>query len=157
MSNSRDLVKHIEAINSQKQEWADQDPANRFVGMLVTVPSHWADYDIYTPEEFDRYLLEQDFVSLHKDVYGFRPGSAYTEMSDDDMQASIQSFYDTIESELEDEREYLAEMEAAENLMECWMVAPIDLEDAELQAAGTPWDDIAEDFDDVTVVKQVLH
>ena len=153
--SSRDLIKHIEAINSQKQEWADQDPSNRFVGMLVTVPSHWAEYDVYTPEEFDRYLLEQDFVSLHKDVYGVRPGPAYTEMSDDDMQASIQSFYDALEAELEDQREYLEELADEEA---DWMakVAAEVTEEAELDAAGTEWDDIDVMFG-VDPAKKTFH
>ncbi len=50
------LVSHIEAKNAKMQKWIDKDPNNRFGGMLVTDPAHWAEYKIYTPAELDRYL-----------------------------------------------------------------------------------------------------
>ena len=155
MSNSRDLVKHINAINAVSEAWVAEDPEHRVAGELVTTPDHWAECDVYTPEEFDRYLLEQDFVSLHKDVYGVRPGPAYTEMSDDDMQASIQSFYDALEAELEDQREYLEELADEEA---DWMakVAAEVTEEAELDAAGTEWDDIDVMFG-VDPAKKTFH
>ena len=59
-----ELVKHIEAKNADMQKWIDEDPSNRFGGMLVTDPAHWAKYDITTPAELDRYLDEQTLYEM---------------------------------------------------------------------------------------------
>ena len=60
-----ELVKHIEAKNAKMQKWIDEDPKNRFGGMLVTDPAHWAEYEIYTPAQLDRYL---DGESLYETI-----------------------------------------------------------------------------------------
>lgn len=59
-----ELVKHIEALNAKTQKWIDEDPSNRFGGMLVTDPAHWADYGVSTPAELDRYLDEQTLYEM---------------------------------------------------------------------------------------------
>ena len=145
MSNSRALVKHLDALNSDSEAWVAEDPENRIAGMLVTVPDHWADYDVYTPEEFDRYLLEQDYIEGHKDVYGVRYRGDLDDVSDADLRDMVTKMYDFAEAEMEDLREYIDELEAE------------DTEADELEDAGTEWDEIAEDFDDVTKVKQIFH
>jgi len=145
MSNSRALVKHLEALNADSEAWVAEDPENRIAGMLVTVPDHWADYDVYTPEEFDRYLLEQDYIEGHKDVYGVRYRGDLDDVSDADLRDMVTKMYDFAEAEMEDLREYIDELEAE------------DTEADELEDAGTEWDEIAEDFDDVTKVKQIFH
>ena len=145
MSDSRALVKHIEAINATSEAWVAEDPEHRIAGLLVTVPDHWADYDVYTPEEFDRYLLEQDYIEGHKDVYGVRYRGDLDDVSDADLRDMVTKMYDFAEAEMEDLREYIDELEAE------------DTEADELEDAGTEWDEIAEDFDDVTKVKQIFH
>ena len=59
-----ELVTHIEALNAKTQLWIDEDPKNRFGGMLVTDPAHWADYGVTTPKELDRYLDEQTLYEM---------------------------------------------------------------------------------------------
>ena len=59
-----ELVKHIEAKNAEMQKWIDEDPKNRFGGMLVTDPAHWAEYKIYTPAQLDRYLDETTLYEM---------------------------------------------------------------------------------------------
>ncbi len=157
MSKSRALVKHIEAINAKSEAWVAEDPENRFAGMLVTLPDHWADYDVYTPEEFDRYQTEQDFYEIYKSVYGFRPSSMLMEeYTDEELKIEVDGLYERAEAELEDVRELteFMDIEEASWEMDCMFE---DKEAAELHDASTKWDDIAEDFDDVTKVKQIFH
>jgi hypothetical protein len=58
------LVSHIEKMNAKTQLWIDEDPKNRFGGMLVTDPAHWAEYKIYTPAQLDRYLDETTLYEM---------------------------------------------------------------------------------------------
>ena len=158
MRDTRALVAHIEAINAKSDAWIAEDPENRVAGQIVTLPDHWADYDVYTPEEFDRYLLEQDYVEGYKELYGIRARVSLAYMTDEMLTQATDSIYEQLEANIEDQREYMAEDDAAaDNLDDWWMAETIASEDDELEAAGTEWDDIAEDFDDVTVVKQVFH
>ena len=46
----------------------DEDPTNRWIGMITTDPEHWKEYGITTPAQYDRYMLEMDvydITSLH--------------------------------------------------------------------------------------------
>ena len=58
------LVSHIEKMNAKTQLWIDEDPKNRFGGMLVSDPAHWAEYKIYTPAQLDRYLDETTLYEM---------------------------------------------------------------------------------------------
>ena len=157
MSDSRALVKHLEAINAKSEAWVAEDPENRFAGSLVTVPDHWADYDVYTPEEFDRYLLEQDYIEGHKDVYGVKYRGDLSDVSDDDLSDMVTKMYEYAEAEMEDQREYMDELEALAELEWSDRITDEMREADELALGTTKWDDIAEDFDDVTKVKQIFH
>lgn len=146
MSNSRALVEHIEAINAKTREWVAEDPENRFAGELVTTPDHWADYEIYTPEEFDRYLLEVDYVDGHKEIYGFRDRQDLSKYSDDELRAMTDRMYEQAEAELEDVR-WLEGME--DDFYNEQFARDDD--------SVTEWDDIQEDFDDILKVKNIFH
>ena len=66
--NELALVKHIEAMNKD----ADKKMAETkglWIGHLVTDPMHWASYDVYTPKQFDRYMLETDHYYIMADRY----------------------------------------------------------------------------------------
>jgi len=58
------LVKHIEKMNAKTQIWIDEDPSNRFGGMLVSDPKHWAEYGVTTPAQLDRYLDETTLYEM---------------------------------------------------------------------------------------------
>jgi len=155
MTASRDLIKHINALNADSEAWVAKDPENRTAGMIVDVPEHWADYDVYTPEEFDRYMLEQDYYEMYKSVYGFRPTVFMDEFSDGELLQMVDDLSEQLEAEFEDQREYLAELEEleAEWKKDCMFE---DLEVAELDSASTKWDDIEEMFN-ADPSKKVFH
>ena len=68
----KELIKHIEAINAKTQKWIDEDPTNRWAGMITTDPEHWKEYGITTPAQYDRYMLEQAVYETHKSAYGVK-------------------------------------------------------------------------------------
>jgi len=49
------LIEYINKINENAQSKMDENP-NLWVGRLTNDPDHWADYGVYTPEDFERYL-----------------------------------------------------------------------------------------------------
>ena len=49
------LIEHINKMNEDGQKRMDANP-NLWVGKLTNDPDHWADYGVYTPEDFERYL-----------------------------------------------------------------------------------------------------
>jgi hypothetical protein len=62
------LINHINKINADAQKCMDANP-NLWVGRLTNDPDHWADYGVYTPEDFERYLdneaeHSQEFANL---------------------------------------------------------------------------------------------
>ena len=49
------LIEHINKFNEDNQSKMDENP-NLWIGRLTNDPDHWADYGVYTPEDFERYL-----------------------------------------------------------------------------------------------------
>lgn len=68
--NPFNLKQHIEKINAETQAWIDEDPKNRWGGMLVTDPEHWAEYGVYTPEDYDKSSLAETIAQASKDATG---------------------------------------------------------------------------------------
>lgn len=66
-----ELVKHIEAINAKTQKWMNENPGS-WGGMIVTDPAHWAEYGVYTVEDYERYELETYIYEGHKDAFGVK-------------------------------------------------------------------------------------
>ena len=50
------LLERIQEVNTANIMWRDEDPANRYVGMINTDLAHWARYGITTAEDFNLYL-----------------------------------------------------------------------------------------------------
>jgi len=53
--SQRTLINHINKVNADAQSRMDAIP-NLWIGKLTNDPDHWADYGVYTPEDFERYL-----------------------------------------------------------------------------------------------------
>jgi hypothetical protein len=75
--NSAALTAHIVAFNLKGQEWAAQaDNENgefRCHAQYNTTPEYWAEYDVYTPADFDRCLALSELSDFHKSCHGYRP------------------------------------------------------------------------------------
>ena len=104
------LIKHIEKINAKTQAWIDEDPGNRWAGMITTDPKHWEDYGISTPAEYDRYMLEQAVYETHKSAYGVK-GRHYDfdNMTDKELKDEYERLCDVANEEYEREQKFYAE------------------------------------------------
>jgi hypothetical protein len=67
------LQDHIRAINAKTQAWIDEDPDNRWAGMLTDDVDHWHEAGVYTPDRFDRMMTIETYIDIYKDYYGIKP------------------------------------------------------------------------------------
>jgi hypothetical protein len=68
-----ELLAHIKAENAKKQAWIDEDPENRWAGMILEDVDYWADMGVRTVEQYEAYMMRATIWDLFKDVNGFRP------------------------------------------------------------------------------------
>ena len=68
-----ELVTHIQNLNAKTQAWVNEDPKNRFAGMLVDEPEHWARYDVHTVAQFEHYMAATELYEATKSKYGYKP------------------------------------------------------------------------------------
>jgi hypothetical protein len=66
------LQTYINEENFKTQQWIDEDPKNR-MGGLIPDADHWAEYGIYTVEQYEQYQMDVVYSDLYKEVYGMRP------------------------------------------------------------------------------------
>jgi len=59
------LIEHIDSINEKAQAEMDANPKT-FIGILTNDPNHWAEYGVYTPEQFEKYLLDEAEHQIRK-------------------------------------------------------------------------------------------
>lgn len=59
-----ELTNHIKSINEKSKKEMDSNP-NLWIGTIVEDPTHWEEYGITTPAQFDRY---QDECCLYEVV-----------------------------------------------------------------------------------------
>lgn len=122
------LTQHIENINAKTQAWIDEDPKNRWGGMLSTDLDHWAGYGITTVEQFERYQLETSIWDAYKDAHGVRPrGIDFASMSMDELEKFAQDTYAALETEMEreaaQEQKNIQEFENfVEEMMTSWNI-----------------------------------
>lgn len=58
---------------------------------MVEDPEYWNEYGIFTPEQFDRYMLISTAWGKYKDVYGVRPRHVnFDNMSNQDIRDFIE-------------------------------------------------------------------
>ena len=86
------LLAHIRRLNAKTQAWVDESPDTRMAGMIVEDLSHWHNYGIYTPEEFDHYLLVCAYSDMYKSLFGVRPRGELPE----DLEAEVASLSEMI-------------------------------------------------------------
>ena len=111
-----ELVQHLESKNAETKKWMDENPGS-WGGMIVTDPTHWASYGVYTVEDFERYELETYIYEGHKDAYGVK-GRHYDfkNMSLTELKAEADNISNAVKSaikaEAEVEKNNIAEFEA---------------------------------------------
>jgi len=89
---NRALAKHIEALNSNGNSDLD----------IITDLEHWADYNVYTPAELNRYQHEQDYIYLFNEVNGFKPRKDLDLYTDIMLIDAVDELYNQLDLELEE-------------------------------------------------------
>lgn len=74
--NAMELEEHIkrenEASRVQLEELRAKGEQIFFWGETVTDPKHWAEYGVYTVEQYEVFCIRCDYSDLHKDVFGVK-------------------------------------------------------------------------------------
>jgi hypothetical protein len=105
------LAQHLANLNAEKLAWVAEDPDNRWTGLWVEDLSHWHEMNIFTVAQFKRYDLETLVWEMYKDAMGFRPRHIdFKSMSDEELQAEADSLGRMIESQIEADKDWEAEM-----------------------------------------------
>ena len=105
------LAQHLSNLNAEKLAWIAEDPDNRWTGLWVEDLAHWAEMNIFTVAQFKRYDLETLVWEMYKDAMGFRPRHIdFKSMSDEELQAEADSLGRMIESQIEADKDWEAEM-----------------------------------------------
>jgi len=86
MNLTQDQIKlqaHIEAQNAKSAAWVAVDPANRFAGMVISDPIHWAEnYNIKSVAEYEFDMALSSYSDRYKDCHGFRPRMNFTTLEE---------------------------------------------------------------------------
>lgn len=104
-----DLLKHIEAINAEAQARMDADP-DLWCSMWTTDLNHWAEYGVFTADDFDRHNLIAGISDASKDLYGCRLRLEWDDLTVEELKA----IYDNICRQLNEQFEAEKEAEAYE-------------------------------------------
>ena len=104
-----ELIKHIEGINAKTQKWIDEDPTNRWAGMITTDPKHWEEYGITTPLEYDKYMLAETIADASKSAYGSKFRVDPDEHTLEELQEMADRYCQAASEEYEREQKFYAE------------------------------------------------
>lgn len=78
------LQEYIGKLNEEATAAATREGYSLF-GTIAHDLAHWNSMGIFTPEDFDRYMLESRYYNMFKDVYGCRPYISAKTMSEDEL------------------------------------------------------------------------
>ena len=81
--NQKDLLNHITKKNNEIEAWVNEDPKNRWAGLITTDLDHWASYGIYDVAEYERYISANTLYEVYSDKYskGYARGMEFFAMS----------------------------------------------------------------------------
>ena len=97
------LQAHIEAANA---EFLAKCEAKGSTAVMTTVsdPAHWAEFGVFTIEQYERQSLISYISDAHKDAYGFRPrGYNYAEWTIADLEAEADRLSEAVTRAIEAE------------------------------------------------------
>ena len=98
----QELINHIKAENAKTRAWIDEDPDNRWAGMIVEDLEHWKRMGVTTVEQYEHYMMSMTIYDLYKEVHGIRPRwYDFDSMSYEEMK----KLYDGLLEELESQQE----------------------------------------------------
>lgn len=93
------LLEHIQKKNQETQKWLNDNPGAG-AGMFTEDLEHWHGYNVYTPEDFEKYLLKASIWDGFKDLHGVRPRHLnLDEMSIEELEAELESIKVSFENQ----------------------------------------------------------
>lgn len=103
-----DLTTHIKNINAKHKAEMEANP-NIWIGMVVEDAEHWAQYGVYTPAQYDRYMDEvtlYEAVSIATSKSYARSVVADTEgMTDEEFKKELDYWGNQADQEIKREQE----------------------------------------------------
>ena len=97
------LQAHIEAANAEFVAKCEEKGAQAYF-TTVSDPAHWAEFGVFTIEQYERQSLISYISDAHKDAYGFRPrGYNYAEWSIADLEAEADRLSEAVTRAIEAE------------------------------------------------------
>lgn len=98
------LQSHIEAQNAATVERMEREGATWYC-TTVSDPAHWAERDVFTVEQYERYELMSYISDAHKDAYGFRPrGYNFAEWSIAQLEEEADRLSDVVVATIEQDK-----------------------------------------------------
>lgn len=97
------LIKHIEDINAETKAWVEEDPNNRWAGMLTTDLDHWNEMGIFTVEDFQRDELINQIRECSKTAYGHKINLDWDSYTMEDLEDMAKSYSQAASDQLEAE------------------------------------------------------
>lgn len=116
-----ELVDYIKAENEKTRAWVAEDPDNRWAGLVVEDPKHWAEYGVDTVEQYQRYMAIATYVDSYKDVHGIRPSwMNFDDLSLEEIEVMLDTMAEDLEASIEleaSDNEYWAMIEKEDRRM----------------------------------------
>jgi len=111
------LLLELEANKAKSLAWVAEDPENRWTGYHTTDLDHWAEYSIFTVEQYNRFNITTDISELHKEIYGVKLRTNFDLWTTAELEKEYESlerqFDDHAKVEAERETNSISEFEAA--------------------------------------------
>lgn len=97
------LQAHIEARNAEFVKRCEEEGAEWYC-TTVSDPAHWAEFDVFTIEDYKRHSLISYISDGHKDAYGFRPrGYNYSEWTLDELTEEADRISEAVAKAIEED------------------------------------------------------
>lgn len=102
--NMTDLLTHLQTENAKTQAWINEDPMNRWAGLITEDLDHWASYGIHTVEDYEIYNFQATYSDMYKEAYGFRPRHDTSSWTKETWKVELDRVEADLEAEIEDEK-----------------------------------------------------
>jgi len=98
------LKELLESKKAEMEAWVAEDPNHRWGGYATTDLDHWESYGVRSVADYEHHTLVSEVFEITREVYGYKPNwGALNAMSDDELEAELESL--TRSAELEREAE----------------------------------------------------
>ena len=108
------LLQHIKDLNAKARAWVAEAPG-RWSSEYTEDLTHWAEYGISTPEEFDHHMLVSNVWESHRAVFGYKANwTRLMALSNEELEAELHHIQGCAEQERKNQ-EWLRQQEIESN------------------------------------------